>query len=263
VDAIIRDNRERWDALADANVMHSQPFLDYTPEKAAEHIYRYGILSDVRDRKVLCLASGGGQDSVAFSMLGAEVTVQDLSDVQLSRDREAALHYGFEVKTIQGDMRDLSMLADDAFDVVWQPYSLNYSLDVEPVFTEVARVLRPGGIYHVVFANPFTQAVDDDSWNGTGYLLRGPYTDGEDVGRYYPHWDVEQADGSVVRVDRPHEFRHNLSTVMNSLARNGFVFLHLREYVRWSDSPGPGSWPHFTQMAPPWFDSFWRLNGTE
>jgi hypothetical protein len=25
------------------------------------------------------------------------------------------------------------------------------------------------------------------------------------------------------------------------------------------ENPEPGSWMHFTQTAPPWFDSFWRL----
>lgn len=263
MDNIIRDNRERWDELASVGVMHSQPYLDYTPEKAAEYVYQHNILSDVKDQEVLCLASGGGQNSVAFALLGAHVTVQDLSEVQLSRDCEAALHYGFHVDTVQGDMRDLSVLPDNQFDVVWQPYSLNYSPEVESVFTEVARVLKPGGIYHVTFANPFTQALDGESWNGTGYLLRGLYADGEDISKYYPYWDVEQADGSTISVKRPHEFRHNLGTVMNSMAKNGFVFLHLQEWTRHAENFEPGSWPHFTQTAPPWFDSFWRLGSGE
>ena len=259
MDSIIRDNRERWDELARANVMHSQPYLDYTYEEAAEDVYQHNILKDVKDQKVLCLASGGGQNSVAFALLGADVTVLDLSEVQLSKDREAALHYGFQVETVQGDMRDLSVFPDNRFDIVWQPYSLNYSPEVEPVFAEVARVLRPGGVYHVVFANPFTQALHD-TWNGTAYLLSRPYIDGEDMSRYDPHWGVPQADGSTVTVERPHEFRHNLSTVMNSMAKNGFVFLHLQEWIRPDENPEPGSWPHFTQTAPPWFDSFWRLS---
>lgn len=262
MDTVIRDNRERWNELANANVMHSQPFLDYTPEMSAEYVCRHNIIKDVKGKKVLCLASGGGQDSVAFALLGADVMVQDLSEVQLSRDREAALHHGFQLETIQGDMRDLSMLPDDEFDIVWQPYSLNYSPNVEPVFAEVSRVLKSGGIYHVTFANPFGQAIDDD-WNGTGYLLRGLYLDGEDISKYYPNWDVEQEDGSVVRVKRPHEFRHNLSTVMNSLASNGFILLHIQEWMRSSENAEPGSWPHFTQSAPPFLDSFWRLGKDE
>ena len=39
---------------------------------------------------VLCLAAGGGQQSVAFALLGANVTVFDLSETQLEHDRLAA-----------------------------------------------------------------------------------------------------------------------------------------------------------------------------
>lgn len=256
---IVKHNRERWNALADANVMHSVPFLDFTREDAANYVYGNGIVTDVVGKKVLCLANGGGQASVALGLLDADVTVLDLSDEQLARDRKAALHHGLQVETVQGDMCDLSMFADSRFDLVWQPYSLNYSSTVEPVFREVARVLKTDGIYFVDFANPFAQALDGESWDGTGYRLRGLCTDGEDISHYYPVWEVEQPDGSTINVDRPHEFRHNLSTVLNSLVRNGFVLLHLKEWVRHAEPLEPGTWPHFTQAAAPWFDSFWRL----
>ncbi len=259
MDAMVATNRERWNALASANVMHSVPFLEFTREDAARFIYRHDFIPDVAGKKVLCLASGGGQDSVAFGLLGAAVTVLDLSDVQLARDREAAAHHGLQVETVQGDMRDLSAFADGVFDIVWQPYSLNYCPEVAPVFRETARVLRPGGLYHVTFANPFAAAALDDDWDGAGYRVRGLYTDGEDISHYRgATWEVIQPDGSAVQVPRPHEFRHTLSTVMNALAREGFLFLHLTEWVRHAEPLEPGSWPHFTQCLPPWFDSYWR-----
>jgi len=259
MDNINKTNRQRWNALASANVEYSRPFLDYTPEKAAEYIYRYDIIQDVAGKKVLCLASGGGQDSVAFGLLGAEITVLDLSDVQLSRDREGAAHHGLQVATLQGDMRDLSVFPANHFDIVWQPYSVNFVPSVESVYREVARVLKSGGIYYMQFANPFVQAVDDEAWDGKAYPLNRLYIDGEDLLAYFPHWDVTQPDGNQVKVDSPHEFRHTMSTVLNTMAKNGFVFLHFQEYMRKEENPEPGTWSHFTQVAPPWFDSFWRL----
>ena len=227
MDNINKINRERWNALANANVEFSQPFLDCTPERAAEYVYRYNVIQDVAGKAVLCLASGGGQDSVAFGLLGARVTVLDLSDVQLERDRQGAAHHGLQVKTIQGDMRDLSVFPDNTFDVVWQPYSVNFVPSVESVFREVARVLRPGGFYYMSFANPFVQTLDDEAWDGVAYPFHRLYIDGEDLTQYFPHWDVDQPDGSREKLDSPHEFRHTLSTVLNTMAENGFVFLHL------------------------------------
>ncbi len=261
MDRITMTNRERWNDLADADVAWSRPYLEYTLEDARRRVERHGVLRaevDVDGKRVLCLASGGGQDSIAFGLLGAEVTVLDLSDVQLARDRQAAAHHGLEITTIQGDMRDLSAFSTDAFDVVWQVYSLNFVPSVEPVFREVARVLRPGGVYFLQFANPFVHAVDDEAWDGSAYPLQHPYIDGEDLTRYFPHWDVSQPDGSQVKLASPHEFRHTLSTVMNTLVGVGFRFLGLWEWMQRDENPEPGSWPHFTQIAPPWFDTFWR-----
>jgi 2-polyprenyl-3-methyl-5-hydroxy-6-metoxy-1,4-benzoquinol methylase len=47
-------------------------------------------LGDVRDKQILCLASGGGQQGPILAAAGAQVTVFDLSDEQLSRDEEVA-----------------------------------------------------------------------------------------------------------------------------------------------------------------------------
>ena len=91
---------------------------------------------------VLCLASGGGQQSVAFGLLGANVTVFDLTPAQLERDREAAAHYDLPITTVQGDMRDLSHFEGAVFDIVWHAYSINFVPEVESVFDEAVRVLK-------------------------------------------------------------------------------------------------------------------------
>jgi SAM-dependent methyltransferase len=184
--------------------------------------------------------------------------VLDLSDVQLDRDRQAAEHHGYPVSTFQGDMRDLSVFADASFDIVWQAYSINFSPSVHLVFHEVSRVIKLGGIYLLHFANPFVQGVNDDGWDGKAYPLNAPYLDGEDMTSTYPTWDVEQPDGSNIVLPGPHEYRHTLSTLLNSLAGNGFILLGLWEWMRKDENPQPGSWAHFTQVAPPYLETFWR-----
>jgi SAM-dependent methyltransferase len=258
MDEISKTNRERWNALARANLEYTIPFLDFTKEDAFKRISRHGIIQDVTGKRVLCLASGGGQDSVAFGLLGAEVSVLDLSDVQLQRDRQAADHHGFPVSTHQGDMRDLSIFADQSFDLVWQVYSLNFSPSVQPVFREVSRVLIPGGIYFLQFANPFSHAVDDDAWDGNAYPLKALYMDGEDLTKTFPTWDVDMPDGSNVVLPGPHEYRHTLSTLLNTMVSKGFFFMGLWEWIKPEKNPQPGSWNHFTQVAPPYLETFWR-----
>ena len=259
MDEISQTNRARWNDLARANVEYSRPFLDFSADEAGNYVYRHGILKDVAGKQVLCLASGGGQDSVAFGLLGAEVTVLDLSDVQLERDRQAAAYHSLQTKTIQGDMRDLSIFPDNQFDVVWQMYSINFIPSVEPVFREVRRVLKPDGIYFLQFANPFSIGIDEEKWDGNAYPLNSLYIDGEDLSKSFPDWDVKQVDGSTVKRLSPHEYRHNLGSVLNGMVGSGFVLLGLWERKEEEKDPQPGSWAHFAQVIPPWFSSFWRM----
>jgi SAM-dependent methyltransferase len=259
MDAIGKTNRLRWNDLARANVEYSRPFLDLTIKEAEKYVYRHAILKEVAGRQVLCLASGGGQDSVAFGLLGADVTVLDLSDVQLERDRQAVVQHGLHTKTIQGDMRDLSIFPPNTFDIVWQMYSINFVPSVQPVIAEVRRVLKPGGIYFLQFANPFSIGIDEEKWDGKAYPLASLYIDGEDLSGRFPDWDVRQLDGSSVKQLSPHEYRHNLGTVLNCLAGNQYILLGLWERKEKEDEPLPGSWEHYAKVIPPWFSTFWRL----
>src|SRR5262245_52224310 len=178
LDDAARYNRERWEALARAHVQFSRPWLDLDPAVARARLDGERMLGEVAGKDVLCLAGGGGQQSAAFALLGARVTVLDLSPTQLARDRDTAAHYGVDVQAVEGDMRDLSAFADTAFDLVWHAHALSFVPDAAPVFDEVARVTRPGGRYRLQWTNPFVHGVWDETWTGEGYLLRHRYLDG-------------------------------------------------------------------------------------
>ena len=116
LDDLARHNQKQWDTLARARLEYTLPLLDLTPASARQRVDPGGRFGDLNGKRVLCLATGGGQQSACFALLGAAVTVLDLSAVQLERDQEAADHYGYPIRTIHGDMRDLSPLADNSID---------------------------------------------------------------------------------------------------------------------------------------------------
>ncbi|GAB4515601.1 MAG: hypothetical protein OHK0046_19390 [Anaerolineae bacterium] len=257
-DDIAADNRQRWNTLVDTNVQYARPWLDLDPAKARELLDPHRITDDVAGKKVLLLAGGGGQQSAAFAMLGAQVTVLELSDKQLERDQMALAHYGYTAELHQGDMRDLSRFEAASFDMVWHPYSINFVPDVSVVFAQVARVLRPRGMYRTAWGNPFTKNTDERDWNGQGYTLKYLYQDGEMQAEDMT-WDVEGEDGSITLVEGPHEFNHTLSTFINQLAAHHFAILALWEDTSMADkNAAPGTWAHFTAVAPPWFDVWTR-----
>lgn len=255
MDELAQFNQERWNELVEAGVTFSRPFLNMDETAARQAVDPYGILGDVHGQQVLCLAGGGGQQSAAFAVLGAVVTVFDLSEAQLKRDQETAVLYNLPIQTIQGDMRDLSRFAPASFDVVWHAYSIDFVPDARQVFNEVARVLKPGGFYRLESHNPFVKGMDETNWNGEGYVLKRPYVTGE-VTFDDSYWTFEDENGRLQKVLGPREFLHPLSTLINGLIGTGFTLLGVWESLQGDPNAEPGSWDHFIAVASPWL-TFW------
>ena len=111
--------------------------------------------------EVLCLASGGGQQAPILAAAGARVTVFDNSPKQLEQDRKVALRGKLELITVEGDMTELSCLADESFDLIFHPCSNLFIPDVRPVWKEAFRVLRRGGTLLAGFLNPVLYLFDN------------------------------------------------------------------------------------------------------
>lgn len=260
MDELARFNQERWNDLVRAGVLYARPALELHEESARDMVDNSGFLKDVTGKRVLLLAGGGGQQAAAFGILGAQVTVLDLSDEQLAQDQRAADHYGFTFDLHQGDMRDLSRFDDGAFDIVWQPYSINFVPDVRPVFAGVARVLQANGLYRVQWANPYTQTLNDADYDPQrGYAINTIYADGEINAEAVwgtNNWTIQHEDNTTSEVPGPREFRHTMPTFINSLIANGFVILAFDEHTSNEETPEPGSWEHYKAVSPPYL-AFW------
>lgn len=260
MDEIARFNKARWEALATANVDYSRPLLNLTPESARALVDEHGFLGDVTDKQVLCLAGGGGQQSAAFALLSAKVTVVDLSETQLERDKVALSHYGLNATLIQGDMRDLSVFSEKSFDVIWHAFSINFVPDAGQVFDQVQRVIRPGGLYRLQWHNPFIVGIDESDWNGKGYGVWRHYQDSE-IEFHTPYWDVPDLDGVRQKIEGPREFNHKLSTIINGLLQRKFHLLGLWEVETLNVNAAPGSWDHLQSVLPPFLTLWARYAG--
>ncbi|WP_106767782.1 class I SAM-dependent methyltransferase [Paenibacillus faecalis] len=112
--------------------------------------------------KILCLASGGGQQGPILAAAGADVTVTDISKKQLEQDAFVAKRDELNLTTVQGDMSDLSNFADGEFDMVINPVSNLFVKDVRPVWKEISRVLKDKGVLISGFTNPLLFIFDDE-----------------------------------------------------------------------------------------------------
>lgn len=221
-----------WLNLDRATLQHLAAGIPVSTSAPLYELFPTDLLQDVAGKDVLCLAAGGGQQTAVFGLLRANVTVADLTRGQLDGDEKAATHYGYPITTVQADMRDLSALPRQAFDLVFHADSLAYIPDLRQVYGEVANVLRPGGLYRVKHGQP---AVHRLAWNGSAYEIAAPYT--ETI--------QHRADGGI-------EFRHRMDDIFNGLIENGFEILRVAEAPHYQQSYAqaePGSWGHETRYV--------------
>jgi len=167
--------------------------------------------------KLLGLACGGGQQGPVFAALGANVTIFDNSPAQLARDQLVASREGLTIHTVEGDMRDLSSLADESFDLVFHPVSNVFCPEVRPVWREAYRVLRHDGLLLAGFANPlyymFGTHADEQKILQVRYAI--PYSDLNDM-------EPEELD-ICIEEGIPLEFGHSLTDLIAGQTDAGFL----------------------------------------
>lgn len=101
---------------------------------------------ELKGKKLLGLASGGGQQMPIFSAAGAVCTVLDYSQRQLDSERLVSERENYEIEMIRADMTEPLPFENETFDIIFNPVSNCYIKNVEPVFKECYRTLKKGGI---------------------------------------------------------------------------------------------------------------------
>ena len=154
---------------------------------------------------VLGLACGGGQQMPLFAAAGARCTVLDYSERQLETERMVAAREGYEINIVRADMSKPLPFADASFDVIVHPVSNCYIREVEPLWRECYRILRPGGILLSGLDNGINYLFDENETMLTHALPYDPLTDEalyaesmkNDDGIQFSHTFEEQVGGQL------------------------------------------------------------------
>ncbi|MBQ4506390.1 MAG: class I SAM-dependent methyltransferase [Firmicutes bacterium] len=184
-----------------------------TPTRYVPHEWFGG---EIRGRKILGLASGGGQQMPIFAALGAKCTVLDYSEKQLESDRAVAEREGYDIRILRGDMTERLPFDDGEFDIVFHPVSNCYVRDVRHVWRECFRVLRSGGILLSGTDHFVNYLVDDDEERIVNHLPFDPLSDPEQMRQ------LAEADCGV-------QFSHTLEEQIGGQLEAGFILTALYE----------------------------------
>lgn len=237
-------NRHIWDARVRQRAAHTRTASERDFQRPLQVVDPRGWLGErVHGQRILCLAAGGGLQSVLLASAGAEVTVVDLSPAMLEQDRRMAASHGLILRLIEGSMDDLSMLGDACFDVVLQPVSTCYVPDIVRVYQEVARVTATAGLYLSQHKQP--ASLQASALPGPqGYAINDAY---------YRHGSLPPVLGKHEhRESGTFEFLHRWEQLIGGLCRSGFVIEDLQEPNYADPMATAGTFRHRSQFIPPY-----------
>lgn len=182
---------------------------------------------EIKNARILGLASGGGQQMPIFTALGAKCTVLDYSEKQLLSEIEVAKRENYEIETIRADMTKPLPFEDGSFDLIFHPVSNCYVEDVLPIWKECYRVLRKGGILLSGLDNGINFIFDDEE---TKLAHKLPFN---------PLEDKEQYEHSI-KNDWGIQFSHTIEEQIGGQLQAGFVLVDI-----YQDTNGSGRLQEF------------------
>lgn len=236
-------NRRAWDALVRDKQRFTVPARDEDFADPLKTVDQLGWLGgDIRGRTLLCLAAGGGKHGPLYAAAGAMVTVVDISPAMLELDRQVAAERALSLRTIEASMDDLSAFSAGEFDIVIQPVSTCYLPEIAPVYREVARVTRPGGMYISQHKTPVSLQAQQKP-TARDYEISEPY---------YRSGPLPPVAGSRLREEGTLEYLHRWEEILGHLCRSGFVIQDVIEPLHADAKAEPGSFGHRCQFIAPY-----------
>lgn len=236
-------NRQAWDELVTGQRCFTRPAKDEDLKDPLHTVDAIGWLGgDIRQQQVLCLAAGGGRQSAIYAAAGAHVTVVDLSPAMLELDRQVAAERGFSIQIVESSMDNLSVFSQDTFDIVIHPVSTCYLPDIQPIFQEVARVIRPQGIYISQHKQP-TSLQTNIQRSANGWELVEPY---------YREGPLPAVNDSRLREEGTWEYLHRWEEILGGICRAGFVIEDFIEPLHADSEADEGSFGDRCRFAAPY-----------
>lgn len=225
---IVKQNSLAWDKKVEEAAVYTKAVSREMIEKSragdweitvttGKPVPRDWFPASLKGFKVLCLASGGGQQGPLLAAAGADVTVVDISKKQLEQDEFVAKRDGLTLKTILADMSDLSCFEDSEFDIIVHPVANLFVKEISKVWNEASRVLKNNGILISGFANPLLFIFDDEEDMKGKLVVKNsiPSSSLDDL--------TEGQIAEYLNSDKTIEFGHTLEDQIQGQIEAGFV----------------------------------------
>lgn len=220
---------------------HGTPY-DYSKQLIADPTkkvsYYLDEIGDVKGKRVLNLLGSKGNKAVCFALLGADVTVVDLSAENERYAMELAEAACVPLTYIVKDVLELTEEELSSFDIVLLEMGvLHYFVDLHPLFQKVSKLMNETGIFIVRDYHPIVSKAlrikDEDA------LLDGDYFSDEFI-------EVDVAYSALLSKQRQQNLKKNvirqwaLYEVVNALIQSDLKIKKMKEDkgVHWAFPAG-------------------------
>ena len=261
-DLIMKNDRGEQESMKDYSQQHKKAWEfdaynfwirhEGTPEERArvdianprKMLRKYAAYFDrFEGIKIANICGSCGKKAIPLALLGAEVTVFDISEANRRYAMETAqaanVNLGYEV----GDVLeiDLSKYAE-AFDIVFMEGGiLHYFHDINAFMKMMHAILKPGGKMICSDFHPFTKILDSLNLERPtmSYFSTEIYEGEMAHARFYEE-DIRR------KIPKCMYRRYTVSEIINAILENGFVLKRFDEHPAWENQNLPGE---FTAVA--------------
>lgn len=184
-----------------------------------------------RFQHAIHLQCASGYDTLSLWLEGVQrVTGVDISDVHIENARRMSAAVSAPATWYRSDVLDTPRELDGSADLVYTGRgAINWIQDLGGYAKTIARLLKPGGIYHILDDHPAAWLFDMDAET---YVYSGvSYFSYFESGMGWPSTYIGDSIGiPVEQQSRKYESLWNISSVFSALTAAGLVVEHIGEH---------------------------------
>lgn len=188
----------------------------------------------VKELKIANLCGSNGRKAVPLSLLGAHVTVFDISEENRKYALELAKCANTSIDYIVGDIYDIDVMKyAESFDILYlEGGILHYFNDIDRLMNILFSILKRDGKMILSDYHPVSRCISADYKYKPIYFDEKLYNDDLAYKQYFNKEEQEDFPDVLLR-------HYTLSDIINSVIRNGFNIEEFQEHRGWNDENIP------------------------
>ena len=211
------------------------------PEKKLKHYARF--YNGYAKQRIANICGSCGKKAIPLALLGANVTIFDISEQNKRYACEVAESAGVTIQYEVGDVLEINRSRyENAFDVVFMEGGiLHYFHDMDVFMKVMYFITKPNGTLICSDFHPFTKIIDTlNLQQKTMSYFSTEIFEGEMAhARFYPDEIRNQIPKCTYR-------KYTMSEIINSVLEQGFQLKRFEEHPAWENETVPGE---FTILA--------------